>query len=94
MLEDNRAKWAAFIAKNAEILMTLEELWQHNFQKSQTFMREHKRRPNQRKEGERSFGIVAQQSNHCYNNKGMREDRRTQMEELQREFPLLIKLNV
>ena len=56
MLEDNRAKWAAFIAKNAEILMTLEELWQHNFQKSQTFMREHKRRPSQTKEGEEALG--------------------------------------
>ena len=71
MLEDNRAKWAAFIAKNAEILMTLEELWQHNFQKSQTFMREHKRRPSQTKEGEEALGqwlqqqIIAYNKRHC-----------------------------
>jgi hypothetical protein len=93
MLEDNRAKWAAFIAKNAEILMTLEEIWQHNFQKSQTFMREHKRRPSQTKESEKALSLWLYDQIKYYNKKTLHKDRRAQMEELQREFPLLIKLN-
>jgi hypothetical protein len=94
MLEDYRAKWAAFIAKNAEILMTREEFWQHNFQKSQEFMQEHKRRPHPRKAGEEALGnwLIYQITN--YNNKKLREDRCTQMEELQKEFASLITLKL
>ena len=93
MLEDYRLKWAAFMAKNAQVLMTLDDLWQHNFQKSQTFMREHKRRPSEKKEEERVLAKWLNNQISWYKNKTLREDRRLQMEELQREFPSLIKLN-
>ena len=84
----------SFIAKNAEVLMTREELWQHNYQKSQTFMREHKKRPGRTQEGEEALGKWLNKQITDYNNKTLREDRRAQIKELQREFPLLINVKL
>ena len=61
-------------------------VWQHHFQKSQTFMREHKKRPSQTKEGEKALGQWLNNQITEYNKARMREDRRAQFEELKAEF--------
>ena len=86
MPEDYRAKWAAFVAKNAEILMTLDELWQHHFQKSQEFMQENKKRSNKTKEGEKALAVWLNNQIAQYNKGRMCKDRRAQFEELKAEF--------
>ena len=90
MLEDYRTKWAVFIAKNAEILMTLEELWQHQLQKSQTFMQEYKKRPSRTKEGEEALGQWLNKQITEYNKGRMHKDRRAQFEEHRNEFKDLL----
>ena len=89
MVEDNRAKWAAFIAKNAEILMTREELWQHNFQKSQAVHARAQEKTYPRKAGEEFLAGWLNNQIVAYNNKTLREDRRKQFEDLKSEFSFL-----
>ena len=62
------------------------------FQKSQALMREHKRRPGSKKEGEEALGQWLNHQITAYNKKTLREDRRVQFEELRNEFPDLIKM--
>ena len=88
MNEDQRVKWAQFVARNADSLMTPDQIWQHNLEQVKEFMRKNTSRPNHRKEEEGYLYVWLNNQIMLYNKKTMREDRRVQFETFKNEFEI------
>ena len=88
MTEEQRVKWAQFVARNAESLLTPDQIWQRKFEQVKEFMRKNLRRPSRKKEEEAYLGKWLMDQIKFYKKKTMREDRCVQFGNFRNEFEI------